>query len=99
MLSTRLTFLGILIDTDHQRLELPAEKLQRLRAMSQSWPRRKVYRKCELHVLSFLGHLHYAATVVHPSRIFNHSQIKVPPPLYMTQRDDVGRIPATMERL
>lgn len=25
MLSTRLTFLGILIDTDHQRLELPAE--------------------------------------------------------------------------
>lgn len=69
--ATRLTFLGILIDSDQQRLELPPEKLTRLQRMSTAWLRRKVCVKREL--LSLLGYLHHAATVVRPGRIFTRS--------------------------
>ena len=71
--TTRLTFLGICIDTTLQQLELPGDKLRRLQGMSRSWLQRKVCTKREL--LSFLGHLHHAATVVRPGRIFTRSLI------------------------
>ena len=71
--TTRLTFLGICIDTTLQQLELPSDKLRRLQGMSCSWLQQKVCTKREL--LSFLGHLHHAATVVHPGRIFTRSLI------------------------
>ena len=72
--TTRLVFLGIVIDSALQVLELPQDKLTRLQRMSQSWLRRKVCTKREL--LSLLGYLHHAATVVRPGRIFTRNLIE-----------------------
>ena len=72
--TTRLIFLGILIDSSLQRLELPADKLQRVQRMSLRWLHRKVCTKREL--LSLLGYLHHAATVVRPGRIFTRNLIE-----------------------
>ena len=65
-----ITFLGIIIDTEAFKLRLPAEKLYKLQALLSSWCARKSHTKKELE--SLLGHLSYAATVVHPGRTFLH---------------------------
>ena len=63
--------MGILIDITAQRLELPQEKLRRVQRLIRSWNHRSACKKREL--LSLLGHLHHAASVVSPGRIFTRS--------------------------
>ena len=66
--ATSLTFLGILIDTVKLELRLPHDKLARLCQAIQSWRVRKACTKREL--LSLIGQLQHAATVVRPGRTF-----------------------------
>ena len=63
-----LTFLGIEIDTVQGLLRLPEEKLLRLRSVLAEWLTRRSCTKREL--LSLIGVLHHAASVVKPGRIF-----------------------------
>ena len=66
--STRLVFLGILIDTVAGELRLPEAKLCRLRTLLARWHCKRSCRKRDL--LSLIGFLQHAATVVRPGRIF-----------------------------
>ena len=66
--STRLTFLGIQIDTEDMSLSLADDKLARLRALIFSWRSRQAATKRELQ--SLIGHLSHAAFVVMPGRTF-----------------------------
>ena len=73
--ATVLTFLGIEIDTLQQQVRLPQDKLLRLTATIAGWmnqteqptPRRSAKKR---DLLSLLGLLHHAATVVRPGRAF-----------------------------
>ena len=81
--TTKLTFLGIEIDTVLSLLRLPADKLTRLRGMLTEWSKWWGCTKREL--LSLIGSLHHAATVVKPGRIFLRRLIdlsKVPKALH-----------------
>ena len=75
--STVLTFLGIELDTVRGQLRLPQNKLRDLQACLCNWMYQDGHqaprRSCEL--LSLLGLLHHAATVVRPGRAFVHSLI------------------------
>ena len=64
----KLTFLGIEIDTVAGTLALPPDKLLRLRALLLEWQDRRAAKKKDL--LSLLGHLSHASTVVRPGRVF-----------------------------
>lgn len=66
--STTLTFLGITIDTVTGELRLPEEKLVRLQQTIRFWAARRSCTKREL--LSLIGQLQHAATVVRPGRTF-----------------------------
>ena len=66
--SSRLSFLGILLDTERGILLLPPEKLGRLKLLIASWRCRKGCRKREL--LSLIGHLQHACRVVRAGRTF-----------------------------
>ena len=66
--TTRLVFLGIVIDSEAGTLSLPQEKLDKLRESLSAWGDRKAAPKREL--LSLIGHLSHAATVVPPGRAF-----------------------------
>ena len=66
--STRVTFLGVVIDTDRLELTLPLKKLERLRVMVACWSRRQSGGRSDFD--SFLGHLSQAAIVVRSGRIF-----------------------------
>ena len=77
--ATSITFLGIEIDTEAFELRLPQHKLRELKSKLEWWmskspgvPRRSG-RKREL--LSLIGLLNHAATVVKPGRIFLQSLI------------------------
>ena len=65
---TRLTFLGIEIDTILGILCLPTEKLNRLKEMLREWSDRKVCTRRELE--SLVGSLNHACKVVKPGRSF-----------------------------
>ena len=65
---TRLTFLGIEIDTTHCILRLPADKLERLTGMLAKWTDRKACTRRELE--SLVGSLNHACKVVKPGRSF-----------------------------
>ena len=69
--ATRITFLGIHIDTESGMLSLPQEKLQRIRELVQTWQRQRRHTRKDLE--SLLGHLSHAATVIRPGRIFLRS--------------------------
>ena len=78
--TTVLTFLGIEIDTLQQQVRLPQDKLLRLVSTIANWMRqtelptiRSSVKKRDL--LSLLGLLHHAATVVRPGRAFLRSLI------------------------
>lgn len=73
--ATTLTFLGIEIDTVAGQLLLPQEKLLRLKATISSWKGRKKCTKQEL--LSLIGQLHHAASVVKPGRSFLRRMINL----------------------
>ena len=62
--TTRLTFLGIEIDSVQQQLRLPSDKLARLRSMLAEWDGKRNASKHVLQVL--LGYLSHAATVDRP---------------------------------
>ena len=66
--SSRLTFLGILIDTVADTLSLPPEKLARVKAAITEWRSKKFCRKREL--LSLIGLLQHACRVVRAGRTF-----------------------------
>jgi hypothetical protein len=66
--TTRLTFLGICIDTMLFQLSLPEDKVTRLRVLLRQWRSRKCCTKKELQ--SLVGHLSYAESVIRPGRFF-----------------------------
>ena len=66
--ATSLTILGIEVDTSLMQLRLPADKLQRLKESTVFWRGRKCCTKREL--LSLIGTLQHAATVIRPRRAF-----------------------------
>ena len=73
--ATRLTFLGIQIDTVAENLSLPQDKLDHLRSEVEHWLSRKSYQKRELE--SLMG-LQYAARVIPPGRSFVRRMIELP---------------------
>ena len=66
--TTRLTFLGIQIDTDAMCLSLAQDKLARIRSLVLAWRNRQAATRRELQ--SLIGHLSHAAFVVLPGRTF-----------------------------
>ena len=66
--STRLTFLGIEIDTSNMSLRLPSEKLTSFKLMVANWLHKKSYRIQDLE--SLVGKLQHACKVVRPGRTF-----------------------------
>lgn len=66
--SSRLTFLGIEIDTEAGVLRLPEDKLVRLRGLLSQWHQRRSCRRRQLE--SLVGSLHHACCVVRPGRAF-----------------------------
>ena len=68
---TSITFLGIEIDTVKGELSFPRDKLLHIRATLKSWKSWRGQKRCsKRELLSLLGTLHHAATVVKPGRIF-----------------------------
>ena len=65
--TTRLIFLGIVIDTTSGSMRLPEEKVACLRQVVQSWARRKACTRRELK--SLVGLLHHACRVIRPGRL------------------------------
>ena len=65
---TRITFLGIEVDTVALELRLPGEKLEKLRQLIVDWQSRKSCKKQDLESLT--GHLCHACKVVRPGRRF-----------------------------
>lgn len=65
---TRITVLGIEIDSLAMELRLPQDKLHRLQDKLKGWESRKCCAKRDLQ--SLLGQLQHAATVVRPGRTF-----------------------------
>ena len=66
--TTRLTFLGILIDSSSMETSLPDDKLQELLTELQSWSSRNKCLKREL--LSLIGKLNFACRIIPAGRIF-----------------------------
>lgn len=66
--TTKITYLGIEIDTQAQCIRLPDEKYSALQKLLGDWQGRKKCTKQEL--LSLIGSLSFAAKVVKPGRIF-----------------------------
>ena len=68
-----LEFLGIILDSDKMQLQLPVEKLYRLKCMVSQWSHRKSCTKTEL--LSLIGHLSNACKVIKRGRLIELSTI------------------------
>ena len=66
--STSLVVLGIELDSVQQLARLPADKLEALVLLLESWADRQWCYKKQLQ--SLIGHLHHAAMVVWPGRTF-----------------------------
>ena len=83
-----LHFLGILIDTDSMELRLSREKLLQLRSLIQAWQGKKSCTKRQL--LSFIGYLQLASTVIKPGRTFlRHMiarQVHLDAPLWLNMK-------------
>ena len=73
--STKIAFLGIEIDSEEGLLSLPQEKLLHTKSVINTWRGRKKCTKLEL--LSLIGTLHHASTVVKPGRIFFRRMIEL----------------------
>ena len=73
--TTRLTFLGIQVDTEAMSLSLSQEKLTRIVAIVLAWRSRQAATKRELQ--SLIGHLSHAAFVVLPGRTFLRRMIEL----------------------
>ena len=66
--SQRLTFLGIILDTQQMEARLPEDKLSRIRTQLSTWLGRRKATKRE--ILSLVGLLQHATRVVRPGRTF-----------------------------
>lgn len=66
--TTCLTFLGITIDALSNELQLPPNKLARLRSLLTEWGDQKVCNQRELEAL--VGLLNRACKVIRPSQCF-----------------------------
>ena len=66
--ATSLVFLGIQFDTRAGALELPQRKVDQLRCLLREWEGKRAPIKRDL--LSLLGHLSHAASVIRPGRTF-----------------------------
>ena len=66
--TTCIVFLGIEIDSVHGELRLPAEKMERLQSLLESWGDKKTCTRRELQ--SLVGLLNHACKVVKPGRSF-----------------------------
>ena len=66
--SHRLTFLGIILDTEQMQARLPEEKLSRIKLQLSTWLHRKKATKRQ--ILSLVGLLQHACKVVRPGRMF-----------------------------
>ena len=73
--STKLTFLGIELDTVRMELRLPSEKLERLKGVITEWQSRKVCSKRDLQ--SLIGQLQHACRVVRSGRTFLRRMINL----------------------
>ena len=73
--SMALIFLGTLINTSEGMLSLPPEKLERLHALLHQWQDRKIC-PSKHELLSLIGVLAHAATVIHPGRAFMRNLIR-----------------------
>ena len=65
---TCITFLGILLDSLRMEMRLPAEKLETIKALIETWLTRRKAQKRDM--LSLIGHLSHAAKVIPPGRTF-----------------------------
>ena len=65
---TRITFLGIEINSEDMSMSIPDKKFQDIIVLLPSWKERKKCTKREL--LSLIGVLGYASKVVQPGRMF-----------------------------
>ena len=66
--SHRLTFLGIILDTEQMQARLPEDKLSRIKHQLSTWLHRKNATKRQ--ILSLVGLLQHACKVVRPGRMF-----------------------------
>ena len=66
--ATRLTYLGIEIDTISMTVRLPADKLAKLKSLVSDWVGRRKCQKRDL--LSLIGFLAFACKVIKPGRMF-----------------------------
>ena len=80
-----VTFPGILIDTMAGQLRLADDELTQLVQVVELWQTKRACTKREPE--SLMGHLSYAASVVHPERVFLHSLFT----LFSTQINDWSR--------
>ena len=76
-----ITFLSIEIDTAAGVLRLPADKLARMRVVSQQWSSRRACERRELE--SLIGTLQHACRVIKPGRSFLRQMISL---LHIPQR-------------
>ena len=61
--------MGIEIDSVQMKLQLPEDKLERVKMLVAEWRGRRSYKKRELE--SLIGHLFHACKVVRPGRRFS----------------------------
>ena len=73
--ASSLTFLGIIIDSVCLEQRLPQKTLERLQELVATWVHWKFCVRKELEL--FIGHLSYAATVVHQGRTFLHELFRL----------------------
>ena len=73
--TTRLTFLGIQIDTEEMSLSLAQDKLARIHALVLAWRGHRTATKRDMQ--SLIGHLSHAAFVVLPGRTFLRRMISL----------------------
>lgn len=63
-----LEYLGVILDTEKMEARLPADKLERLQTLLQTFLNRRTCTKRE--AMSLLGHLSFASRVIVPGRTF-----------------------------
>ena len=66
--SQRVQFLGLIIDSAQQRIELPKDKLQRLANLAEGLSQRRTVQRRELEVL--VGHMTFASKPIYGARTF-----------------------------
>ena len=71
--STRITVLGLLIDSDSMEIRLDAKRLTQLTSLVSHWQSKATYTRKELQ--SLIGLLMFACTAIRPGRIFLHRML------------------------